>query len=91
MRTTLTIDDDIAAILEQESIRKGMKFKILLNKTLRRGLELEEIKRPSQKITIQTFPMGLKPGIDPDKMNQLTDALEVEEFSKKQPFADSSI
>lgn len=83
MRTTLTIDDDIAAILEKESVRKGLKFKTLINKMLRRGLELEEIKAPSQKITIPTFEMGLKPGIDPDKMNQLVDILEVEEFSKK--------
>jgi hypothetical protein len=39
------------------------------------------VKPPPFKIT--AFAMGLRPGIDPDKMNQLLDELEVEEFLKK--------
>ena len=32
---------------------------------------------------IRAFVDGLQPGIDPDKMNQLVDELEAEEFARK--------
>jgi len=38
VRTTLTIDDDVASILERETRRKGLTFKDVVNATLRRGL-----------------------------------------------------
>jgi hypothetical protein len=31
MRTTLTIDDDVAAVLQREAKQKGMSFKALVN------------------------------------------------------------
>ena len=38
MRTTLTLDDDVAALLRQERRRRGGKLKDLVNEALRRGL-----------------------------------------------------
>ena len=38
MRTTLTLDDDIAAILKAESRRTARPFRDVVNDTLRRGL-----------------------------------------------------
>lgn len=42
MRTTLTLDDDVAARLEQLRDRDGRPFKQLVNDVLRRGLAAEE-------------------------------------------------
>ena len=83
MRTTLTLDRDVADRLEREMRRTGKGMKATVNEALRMGLGLsgKPVKPPPFKIT--AFAMGLRPGIDPDKMNQLLDELEVEEFLKK--------
>ena len=39
MRTTLTIDDDVAAELEQIRRMRNAKHKALINEVLRRGLQ----------------------------------------------------
>jgi hypothetical protein len=38
MRTTLTIDDDVAVMLEQLRRDRGIRLKDLINEALRRGL-----------------------------------------------------
>jgi hypothetical protein len=81
MRTTLTIDDDLAAILERETRRKGMSFKEVVNATLRRGLEREAILPPRERVVTRPHAFGFKPGVDLDKLNQLVDELEAEEFA----------
>jgi len=43
--------------------------------------ELRRVEPPPFKI--RAFVHGLQPGIDPDKMNQLLDELEAEEFARK--------
>lgn len=78
MRTTLTIDDDLAAILEREMKRKGMTFKELVNAALRRGLAAEQAVPPRKKVVTRPHNFGFKPGIDLDKLNQLADELEAE-------------
>ncbi len=83
MRTTLTIDDDVAAMLKLEGKRKGLSFKELVNSALRRGLAAEELHRPVQKVVTRPHAYGFKPGIDLDKLNQLADELEVEAFAAK--------
>lgn len=47
MRTTLTIDDDVAKLLEKEQRRLGKPFKQVLNHFLRLGLARS--KQPSKK------------------------------------------
>ncbi|MBM3476486.1 MAG: DUF2191 domain-containing protein [Armatimonadetes bacterium] len=38
MRTTLTLDDDVAAMVERLRARPGARMKRILNEALRRGL-----------------------------------------------------
>ncbi len=38
MRTTLTIDDDVAALLKQEVRKSGEPFKQVVNRAIRMGL-----------------------------------------------------
>lgn len=45
MRTTLTLDDDVAEKLKAESRRSGQSFKQTVNEALRRGLA----RKPARK------------------------------------------
>ena len=85
MRTTLTIDDDIADILQRNAHQRGHSFKEVVNDLLRAGLAASGSSIPerrSHKVTGR--PLGLKAGYDTDKMNQLVDELEVDEFLRKE-------
>jgi hypothetical protein len=37
MRTTVTLDDDVAALIESERARTGESFRVAVNRLLRRG------------------------------------------------------
>lgn len=83
MRTTLTLDRDVADRLETEMRRTGKGMKAALNEALRVGLAIAKkpVQPPPFKVKAHSF--GLKPGIDRDKMNQLVDELEAEEVARK--------
>jgi len=49
MRTTVTLDDDVAASLKRLNQKRRMKFKELINLTLREGLK--QLSAPSKKQT----------------------------------------
>lgn len=85
MRTTITLDDDLFQVLEREANTRRISFKEMVNSTLRRGLALEHSSAttPKTKVVAKPFGGGLLPGIDPDRMNQLYDELEVESFLTK--------
>jgi len=57
MRTTLTIDDDIAAILERRRRVEDKSLKELINEALRRGLA-EKPKAPREPFRTQTASIG---------------------------------
>jgi hypothetical protein len=82
MRTTLTIDDDLAGLLAQRARETGASFKETVNRTLRAGLG--EAARLPHRAAPKTVPhsFGIKPGIDLDKLGQLADELEAEAFAK---------
>ena len=84
MRTTLTLDDDVAAILKKRARQLGVSFKEMVNAAIRAGLG--EASRSASKPPPRTEPhsFGLRPGIDMDKLGQLVDELEVEELADKQ-------
>ena len=84
MRTTLTVDDDLADLLKRRAVEMGRPFKEVVNMVLRRGLD-DGSSRPETLPKVITIPFesGLTPGYDPDRMNQLVDDLEVEEFRAK--------
>lgn len=81
MRTTLTLDDDVAAMLHQVAKERGISFKEAVNTALRAGL-VAEIPRP-RRFTMPTSNMGVRPGINLDKALQLAAELEDEEIIRK--------
>ncbi|MHC4977275.1 MAG: ribbon-helix-helix protein, CopG family [Planctomycetota bacterium] len=81
MRTTLTLDDDLARELRERARRTGAPFKRVVNEALRRGLSLGS--RPDPKppaFVVQPHRGGFRAGVDPLKLNQLVDELEIQEF-----------
>lgn len=79
VRTTLSIDDDLARSIENLRNRKNLSLREVINQLLRAGLESSE-KSPEQRtFNGPVFDSALKPGIDPMRLNQLADELEVDE------------
>jgi hypothetical protein len=56
MRTTLTLDDDVAAMLRHLQKEQGTSFKQLVNDALRRGAESMSEKKPREGKQY-TFPV----------------------------------
>lgn len=81
MRTTLTIDDDLAGLLRKRARDLGVPFKEALNRTIRAGLAdaMPARRGPSPKTIPHSF--GFRPGVDVDKLGQLADEREAESFA----------
>jgi hypothetical protein len=79
MRTTLTLDDDLAVKLKDFARRQRLSFKDAINSTLRRGLTAQDVsRRAARPFRVHTFRSPLRAGIDPLKLNQLADELEAQ-------------
>jgi plasmid stability protein len=77
MRTTLTLDDDVAAKLKAESRRAGRSFRDVVNETLRRGLAHRRAKSPQQVFKVTTRDLGnLRPGLCLDNIAELIEQTE---------------
>jgi hypothetical protein len=74
VRTTLTLDEDIAAKLKDETRRSGRPFRDIVNETLRRGLLTRKAK-PAVPISLPRFALGLRDGIDLDNAERVLDEL----------------
>lgn len=83
MRTTLTLDPDVARQLEKEMRRTGKGLKAAVNDAIRRGLRVAGSSEPATPFVVRPRPMGVRPGIDLDRINQLVDELDAVEAAKK--------
>jgi hypothetical protein len=81
MRTTVTLDPDVAEQLKDLARRRNVSFSDALNSTLRAGLATEQDSRRPFKV--ESRPMGLRPGVDLTKALQLAADLEDEEIIRK--------
>lgn len=83
MRTTLTLDDDVAERLAKLARRRKLSFKQTVNTVLRRGLVSQELRAPAPAaFRVRTFHSPFRPGVDPQRLNQLLDQLDVERLAK---------
>lgn len=84
MRTTLTVDDDIAAELRRLAASNPRGFKHVVNELLRRGLAAGSRPLPSATaFVVKAKSCGFQPGVDPLKLNQLTDEMESDDFIQR--------
>ena len=83
MRTTLTLDADVAERLRQEVRRTGKGLKAVVNEALRRGLGGGG--KPARRSLFEVRPhaFGVRPGVDLDRVNQLVDELEAVETGRR--------
>jgi len=83
MRTTLTLDADVAHRVEGEVRRTGKAMKVVVNEALRAGLGLLSKPAASKPFEVRAYSLRFKPGIDLDRVNQLVDELETDAVVKK--------
>ena len=82
MRTTIMLDDDLAEKLQDIAHKRRESFKSVVNETLRRGLSAPAPRASRAKpFQTDTFDSPFRAGIDPQRLNQLVDDLEVERSS----------
>ena len=78
MRTTLTLEPNVAARLKSEMRRTGKTLKAVVNDALERGLGLGGRTPALPRFVVRPHDFGFKPGIDLDRLNQLVDELDVD-------------
>ena len=83
MRTTLTLDRDVAERIERERRRTGKSLKATVNDGLRLGLGLAGKPLRARRYRVRPHAFGFKPGIDLDRINQLVDELQADEAARK--------
>ena len=84
MRTTLTLDDDLALALKERARKLDQPFKQVVNDALRRGLSPEMGSAPSegQRAPYRVRPIqgGFAPGVDPARIKDLINAWDDEHY-----------
>lgn len=78
MRTTLSIDDDVARLIEDEVRRSGDSFKGAVNRLLRLGLTASAKPRAERPFVVEPFPLGVGELLDRHngKISSLLEELE---------------
>lgn len=83
MRTTVTLDPDVAQKLKVYAHRERLSFKQALNELIRRGLRAQQDPPSREPFQVKAHHGGFRPGIDPGRLNQLLDQLEVQDFARE--------
>ncbi len=76
MRTTLSLDEDVAEKLREETARRRLSFKETVNAILRRGLASPSEEELATPFTVEPRPLGLRAGFDLDDIGGLLDLLD---------------
>ncbi len=76
MRTTLTLDDDVAARLKAEERRTGQSFKELVNGLLRLGLSVRHASPRRAPFVVRARPLGARRGVSLDNIGELLEQVE---------------
>jgi hypothetical protein len=77
VRTTLTLDDDVAARLAADARRNGQPFKVVVNDCLRAGLAQQ--RHTEKQAPFQVKPRdfgGLQSGLSLDSISSLLEQVE---------------
>ena len=92
MKTTLTLDDDVADFLRERSRLEDKPFEWVVNETLRRGLAMSAPSESAARskdakpkpFKVVPFSSGFKPGVDPNNPKRFLDELDVEDYLRKE-------
>lgn len=73
------MDEDLARRLKELAREGGRSFKEVTNEVIRRGLSAGEPQVDGTKpFIVEAKACGMKAGVDPHKLNQIHDDLEIE-------------
>ena len=76
MRTTITLDDDVAAKLKKKVQKTGISFKDAVNEMLRAGLLFSEKAAKQKPFKVNARPLGMRPGLNYDSISELLEQVE---------------
>lgn len=77
MRTTLTLDEDVARRLNAETRQSGRTFREVVNDCLRRGLAERTSREKPPPFVVQARDLGgLRPGLTLDSIGDLLETVE---------------
>jgi hypothetical protein len=76
MRTTLTLDPDVARMVAEEAHRQRKPVKQVVNDALRRGLAPRATRARPAAYRVRPHAARLRPGLDRAKLNALADDLD---------------
>lgn len=76
MRTTLSIDDDLAVYVKKQVRKTGEPLKAVVNRYIRLGIMSDLLPEKSEPFEIKPFPLGLKPGLSYDSISELIEETE---------------
>ena len=76
MRTTITLEDDVARKLKEEMRRSGRSFKETVNAALRAGLNPPRQRHTRTHFRVPARALGLRPGLDYDRISELVEHVE---------------
>lgn len=71
MRTTLTLDPDVAVKAKKCAAKLGKPFKEVINSALRQGLEQILAPPPAKAYRTKPRPLGLRHGLSYDNISEL--------------------
>jgi len=82
MRTTLTLDVDVATRVKRDAARKELPIKTLVNEALRLGLDaLERRSHTAKPYKTRAVAMGMRPGLNHDNIGELLARAEGEDYA----------
>lgn len=82
MRTTVTLDSDVEALLRRVMKKRRLSFKAVLNQAIRDGLA-GPVQRAPRPYVQKTYRMGFRPEVALDQALSMAAALEDEEIIRK--------
>ncbi len=81
MRTTLTLEPDLAERLKELAHQRRTSFKEVVNHAIRIGLTVGmKPVAEGERFRVEARHCGFRPGIDVGKLNQLLDDLDADDF-----------
>jgi len=82
MRTTVTLDADVEALVKRLMRKRRISFKAALNQAIRDGLS-HAARSQARPYRLKTYRMGHRPEVALDRALSLAAALEDEELLRK--------
>jgi hypothetical protein len=81
MRTTITLEPDVQALVRSAMKERGISFKEALNSAVRAGLT--QTKQKKRRFVQRTFSLGREQNFRWDKAMEVAAAIEDEELARK--------